>query len=98
VQAAKARANLASYISDADYPDAAIRNEEQGTTGFRLTVGPDGRVSNCEVTRSSGSSSLDNTTCRLMRSRARFTPARDTSGAATSDTVSASIRWVLPEE
>jgi TonB family protein len=98
VQAAKARANLASYISDADYPDAAIRNEEQGTTGFRLEIGADGRVSNCTVTRSSGSSSLDATTCRLMRSRARFTPARDSSGQPTTDTTSASIRWVLPEE
>ena len=98
VQAAKARANLASYISDADYPDSAIRAEEQGTTGFRLEIGTDGRVSNCSITRSSGSSALDNATCRIMRSRARFTPARDTAGNPTTDTYSTSIRWVLPEE
>lgn len=98
VQAAKARANLASYVSDADYPDSAIRNEEQGTTGFRLEIGPDGRVTNCTITRSSGSSALDNTTCRIMRSRARFTPARDNQGNPTTDTYSTSIRWVLPEE
>jgi protein TonB len=98
IEPARARANLASYVSNDDYPDAAIRNEEQGTTGFRLDVGPDGRVSNCTVTASSGSSSLDNTTCRLMRSRARFTPATDSSGSKTSDSVSGRIRWVLPSD
>jgi periplasmic protein TonB len=98
VEPARARANLASYVSDADYPASAIRAEEQGTTGFRLTVGPDGRVTNCAVTSSSGSSALDTATCRIMRSRARFTPARDDHGQATTDSVSSRIRWVLPED
>jgi periplasmic protein TonB len=98
VEPAKARANLASYVSDADYPDSALRNEEQGTTGFSLDVGPNGRVTNCTVTSSSGSAALDSATCRIMRSRARFTPAHDSSGAATSDSVSARIRWVLPKD
>ncbi len=98
VQPANARANLASYITDDDYPQDAIRNEQQGTTGFRLDVGPDGRVTNCQVTSSSGSSSLDNTTCRLLRSRARFTPASDSSGAKTADSVTGRIRWQLPAD
>lgn len=97
-QAAKARTNLASYIQDSDYPDAAIRNEEQGTTGFSLQVGPDGRVTNCTVTSSSGSSSLDSTTCRVMRARARFTPAKDQNGNPISDSTSGRIRWVLPAD
>jgi periplasmic protein TonB len=98
VEPARARANLASYVSDADYPASAIRAEEQGTTGFRLTVGPDGRVTNCAVTSSSGSGALDTATCRIMRSRARFTPARDDHGQPTTDSVSSRIRWVLPED
>ena len=97
IEPARARANLASYVSDTDYPAAAIRGEEQGTARFRLTVGADGRVTGCAITGSSGSSSLDAATCRIMKSRARFTPARDSSGAATADTVSNAIRWVLPE-
>lgn len=97
VEPARARANLASYVSDADYPNAAIRNEEQGVTRFRLGVGPDGRVSECSVTGSSGSTALDSATCRLMKQRARFVPARDSDGRATSDTVSNAIRWVLPD-
>jgi protein TonB len=97
MESARAKANLASYVSDADYPLSAIRGEEQGTTRFRLSVGPDGRVTGCTVTASSGSSALDSATCRLMKSRARFSPARDSNGNATSDTVASSIRWVLPE-
>ena len=98
IEPARARANLASYVSDADYPTSAIRAEEQGTTRFRLSVGPDGRVSECTVTGSSGSSALDNATCRILKSRARFTPARDSSGNPTSDTVGSAIKWVLPDE
>lgn len=98
VQPAKARANLVSLFSDDDYPPDAQRNEQQGTTGFRLDVGPDGRVSNCTVTSSSGSSSLDAATCRILKARARFTPATDSSGNKTSDSQSGRIRWVLPAD
>ena len=98
IEPAKARANLASYITNDDYPSSALRNEEQGTTGFRLDVGADGRVSGCSVTASSGSSALDTATCRLLRSRARFTPATDSTGAKTSDSVSGRIRWQMPED
>ena len=98
VEPARARANLASYVSNDDYPPAALRAGDEGTTGFRLTVGPDGRVTNCTITSSSGSSSLDSTTCRIMRSRARFTPARDSNGNPTTDTHSARITWRIQEE
>jgi protein TonB len=98
VEPARAKANLASYVSDEDYPSNAVRNEEQGTTRFRLAVGPDGRVKECSVTRSSGSSALDSTTCKLMKQRARFTAARDSNDRPTGDTVASAIRWVLPTD
>jgi protein TonB len=98
VKPARAKANLASYVSDADYPASAIRSEEAGTTRFRLSVGANGRVEQCEVTASSGSSALDSATCRIMKSRAKFTPARDSDGRATGDQVSSAIKWVLPRD
>ena len=97
VAPAKAKANLASLISNDDYPASALRAEEEGVTGFRLSVGANGRVTNCSVTSSSGSSALDAATCRLLTSRARFTPARDSSGNPTTDTVSARIVWRIQE-
>jgi protein TonB len=98
VTPARAKANLASLFSDEDYPASAVRAGESGATGFRLEVGANGRVTNCTVTSSSGSSALDSTTCRLLRSRARFTPATDSSGGTTSDSVSGRIVWRLPAD
>ncbi|MBV9929603.1 MAG: energy transducer TonB [Alphaproteobacteria bacterium] len=96
LQPARAKANLGSYVSDADYPSDAVRREEQGATRFRLAVGPDGRVTGCTVTASSGSAALDSATCRLMKSRARFAPARDSTGNAVADAVTSTIVWRLP--
>ncbi|QDP20214.1 TonB family protein [Sphingomonas xanthus] len=97
-QAARARGDLPSLFSTDDYPQSAIRNEEQGTTSVRLTIGTDGRVSDCTVTGSSGSSSLDSTTCSILRRRARFTPAKDQAGNPISDTTTTRIRWQLPDD
>ena len=97
-QAAKAKGNLPALFSTDDYPQSAIRNEEQGTTAVRMTIGADGRVSDCSITQSSGSSALDNATCNILRRRARFTPAKDQAGNPITDTVSQRIRWELPAD
>ena len=87
---------MQGLISTDDYPSSATRDEEQGTVRVRLDVGVNGRVSNCTVTSSSGSSALDSTTCRLLKLRARFTPARDSNGNPTADSITAPpIRWQL---
>jgi protein TonB len=96
IEPAKAKTNLQGLISTDDYPDAAKRNNETGTVRVRLQVGPNGRVTGCSVSQSSGSQALDNATCRLLSSRARFTPAHDSSGAAVADSYAAPpIRWQL---
>jgi protein TonB len=99
-QAAKARADLRSLFDGVnDYPASALRNEEQGTVRVRLDVGPNGRVANCTVTSSSGSAALDSTTCRIIRARAKFSPALDVGGHPISDTYTAPpIKWVVPKE
>ncbi|MGZ8285931.1 MAG: energy transducer TonB [Allosphingosinicella sp.] len=93
---ARAKANLASLFSDQDYPAAAVAAREQGEVGFALVVDANGRVSGCTITHSSGSTALDSTTCRLMRSRARFTPALDAGGATVPDKFTGRIVWTLP--
>jgi len=93
VEPARARANLASYVSHDDYPASALAAGEQGRVGFRLAVGADGRVAACEILRSSGSTALDSATCRIMRSRARFTPARSSNGFPMASTVESEIGW-----
>lgn len=90
------KGNPGSWTSNDDYPPSAVRNEESGTTGFRLDIGADGRVTNCTVTSSSGSSTLDTTTCTLLRRRAKFSPGRDSAGNPTGGVYSSRIKWVLP--
>ena len=97
-QAARATGSLPGLFSTDDYPQSALRNEEQGTTAVSLTIGSNGRVSGCNVTSSSGSSSLDSTTCSILTRRARFTPAKDQNGQAISDSSSARIKWVRPAD
>ena len=92
---ATAKIRLAHLLSNEDYPAAARAAGEQGLVEFSLDVGPEGRVTGCTITRSSGSAMLDSTTCRLMRSRARFTPAIDAGGAAVEDKVDGRIAWRL---
>ncbi len=94
-KAQSARGNLQGLFSGDDYPQDALRNEETGATSVSLSIGPDGRVTGCSVTRSSGSRSLDNATCRILRSRARFTPAKLSNGQPTTDTYSQTIRWQI---
>lgn len=95
---ARARGSIVNLFSTDDYPPSALRNDEQGTTGVRITIGPDGRVWSCAVIASSGSASLDTATCSIIQRRARFAPARDESGNAVADTVDQRIRWELPPD
>lgn len=98
IQPARAKGDLRALFSTDDYPESALRNEEQGTVRVSFTVGPNGRVADCTVTQSSGSSALDAATCRIIRSRARFTPATDSSGSQVSDTqTSPPITWRVPK-
>lgn len=94
---AKPRGNPANWATTDDYPSSALRAEAQGTSGFRLQVGSDGRVTGCTITSSSGNAALDDATCKLVTRRARFTPAQDENGTAMADTYANRIVWRIPE-
>ena len=89
--------NPGSWATNDDYPLAAMRDDREGTTGFRLTIAPDGLPQRCEVISSSGHADLDTTTCRLMMERARFRPGRDEKKAPVGGTYSNRIRWQIPD-
>jgi len=88
--------NPGSWVTDDDYPAAALRAEQQGTTGFRLQVDPTGKVISCDITSSSGSSLLDTTACNLLKRRARFTPAQDAAGNKIPAGYSSRFTWRIP--
>lgn len=86
------------WITEADYPAEARAARESGEVAFVVTVDDAGLVSDCRVTRSSGSKLLDKTTCRLMRQRARFVAARDQDNEPTSASWAGSVTWSLWQE
>ena len=87
--------SLQGLITSEDYPPSALDNNEQGTVSVSLTVGPSGRVTGCSP--SGGPSSLQQATCRLLTSRARFSPAQDGSGNPVTSSTSARITWRIAE-
>ncbi|MGV3511995.1 MAG: TonB family protein [Novosphingobium sp.] len=96
IRAASPKGLPGAWVSDRDYPSAAIREEREGLTRFRLSIGVDGRVTDCEITGSSGSQDLDAATCAKVSSRARFIPALGNDGMPAVGTYAGSVRWVLP--
>ncbi|HEU0097290.1 MAG TPA: energy transducer TonB [Allosphingosinicella sp.] len=89
---------LSGSIDGSDYPDSAYRARVGGTVHLRFTVAPSGRVSDCAVTRSSGSRELDAVTCRLIVRRFRYRPARNAEGVPIASTVVGEHVWeVAPQ-
>jgi len=86
---------LKGDITGRDYPKAAAEAGAQGTVGMRFTVGVNGRVTDCRVTRSSGNADLDAVTCQLILKRFRYEPSRDASGKPYADVVTGEQAWEL---
>jgi protein TonB len=79
-----------------DYPPEAVRQRWQGTVVTELTVGTKGSPTACRVTKSSGYKILDDTTCELLMTRAKFLPAKDGQGNPKEDIVHVPpVTWSL---
>ncbi|MEP7351257.1 MAG: energy transducer TonB [Sphingorhabdus sp.] len=91
------KGNPGNWANTNDYPSRALQQEREGTTGFTVTVGPNGRVTACNVSSSSGHADLDQATCTNVTRRARFDPALDSSGNPTTGTYSNRVRWQIPK-
>ena len=86
-----------SWMAISDYPADALAKHQEGTVRFALGIDAAGAVRSCTILASSGSPSLDEGTCALLRSRARFDPARDANGHAVAGTFASRIQWVYPQ-
>lgn len=95
--AAGLQGNPGQFFGPDAYPPEAQRAREQGRVVARLTVGIDGRVTDCKVAESSGSTALDVRTCVIAVGRVRFRPARDDRGKPIESSYVLPVRWVLPQ-
>ena len=92
----RAQGNLVALFSDEDYPAPSLYRGEQGTVGVVLSISPTGKVAKCDVILSA-SPELDARTCAVLSERAKFIPARDRRGRATTDTYSQRETWRMPD-
>lgn len=90
----KGQAGWAARIQ-ANYPTRAAREEREGRVGVRVSIGPDGKVSACSVSSSSGSPDLDAAACDGMTRYARFNPALADDGSPTTGSYSTAIVYKL---
>ncbi len=80
------------------YPKRALAAREQGRVGFRVTLDEEGSLTSCEVTQSSGHSSLDSETCELVVRYARFQRVRDEEGRFVRAAKDGFVNWKLPKD
>lgn len=81
-------------VSQDDYPAASVRAQEEGRSTIRVTVGTNGRVSDCTVVQSSGHSRLDDRACQVAQRRWRFSPATEDGNPVVS-TFTQNITWQI---
>jgi protein TonB len=87
---------IAGEIEPSDYPRSLGNRGIGGRVSVTFTVETSGRVTNCRVTRSSGTAELDALTCRLMEQRFRFRPSTDRYGRPIRDEVDWDHDWIAP--
>jgi len=77
-----------------EYPNAAIRDGEEGRVEYEIEVDASGRGTACRVITSSGHSTLDNEACRHVK-KMRFEPARNEEGKPVAGLFRSSWEWSL---
>lgn len=97
-KAARAKGNMAGWVSENDYPTADLRAGNEGRTAYRLSIDTNGKVTGCTVTASSGHPGLDKATCDKLTSRGKFEPATNADGERVAGTFSSAVTWRIPEE
>ena len=74
-----------------------MEKDEQGDVKTWLLVGADGKAERCGIVASSGSTSLDAQTCKVLISNARFRPAHLANGSLVSSIFFQALAWRLED-
>lgn len=87
--------NPGTWLQTRDYPKEMANNFENGIVRFRLDIDPKGEVIACSVLDVAGKAEFAEVTCSQIIKRARFSPARDSVGAAVKGYYVSSVRWYM---
>ena len=87
---------VSGELKTRDFPRSGAGERDGRFIVVRYVVGTDGRVGNCRVVQSSGSTEADAITCRLIEKRFRYRPAADAAGKPVSEETGWKQRWWRP--
>lgn len=84
-----------TLFSRDDYPEQAIQRNEEGSVYVQILINPAGQVDTCTVIQSTGYADLDQHTCAIIQSRAKFIPAKDEDGRTVFSLVRVPVTWAI---
>ncbi len=85
------------WVRSMDIPRGTRTAPEGALVTTRLAVDVAGMVTDCTLIERSGVEALDMQTCRLLRARARFRPARNAYDQPVATVAFRKIRWISPD-
>ena len=88
--------NVGKWVTFSDYPSDALRKGAQSIVHFRLSVGEDGKVTDCYIQGGTEGESFQDTVCRTIKKRARFKPALDADGRPLASYYISTVRFEIP--
>lgn len=86
---------LGGWITSSDYPTVSSVRGEQAIIRFRLMVNAMGETTACVVQSAIAKGDFAATTCDLLKRRARFEPARNTSNQSVASYFVGKVQWVI---
>lgn len=84
------------WIQWTDDRSYKLHSGRQGLVSFRLIVGADGKIEECDVQRSYSDIRFDRVTCKAIMKRARFKPAFDAEGVPTRSFYANTVSFYIP--
>lgn len=88
-------ANDHELFSREDYPERAVNRGEEGSTYVQILINPAGQVDTCTIIQSSGYADLDQQTCAIIQTRARFIPGKGNDGRGVFSLYRVPVTWAL---
>lgn len=69
---------------------------EHGSVRVHVAISPEGRATDCQVIRSSGTASLDTSACQMVVQQSKWEPPKDQSGRAVSGSAEMTLHFIMP--
>jgi len=88
----------ASWVTDKDYPQFLSRDAKGGGLNARLDIDAAGSIVGCQAQEAGGAKEFYALTCRLLKERGRYTPAKAKDGRPIASYVFLKALWRVSAE